>query len=406
MCLKIKARNFAIFGGKPTFDEPLHVGSPNVGNREQLLRRLVEILDRRWLTNYGPCVQEFEAALALFLGVRHCCVVCNATVGLQIGSRALGLTGEVIVPAFTFVATAHALEWLGLTPVFCDIHPTTYNLNPDRVEELITPRTTGILGVHLWGRPCFVQELTEIARRHRLKLFFDAAHAFACTWKGRMIGNFGEAEVFSFHATKFFNTFEGGAIVTNNDELGAKLQLMKRFGFTEPDHVACLGTNGKMSEISAAMGLTGLDSLSEFVRVNRANYRAYRDALSNISGIRVLESDESEKCNYQYVVLEVDEAVAGIGRDQLKDILWAENILARRYFYPGCHLMEPYRSRCSPVGGRLSVTEELANRVLVLPTGTTIGLEQISLVCDLIHSIMAQGRELSKRMRHLMPTTA
>lgn len=404
--MKTKIRDFAIFGGHPTFEEPLHVGRPNVGNREQLLRRMAEILDRRWLTNYGPCVQEFEAALADLLGVKYCCVVCNATVGLQIASRALGLTGEVIVPAFTFVATAHALQWLGITPVFCDISPTSRNLDPDKVEELITPRTTGVLGVHLWGRPCCIEELTEIAHRHRLKLLFDAAHAFACSWNGQMIGNFGEAEVFSFHATKFFNTFEGGAIVTNNDALGTKLQLIKRFGFTEADYVACLGINGKMSEISAAMGLTGLESLSEFVQVNWRNYRAYREGLSDLPGVYLFKHLESEKCNYQYVVLEIDETVTGISRDQFKDILWAENVLVRRYFYPGCHRMEPYRSLFPQVGARLPVTETLASRVLVLPTGTAVGLEQISLICDLIRSIMAQRRELSTQMQDSMHAAA
>ena len=181
--------------------------------------------------------------------------MCNATVALEIAIRAMGMSGEVIVPSFTFVATAHALQWQEITPVFCDIDPRTHNLDPNRIEEMITPRTTGIIGVHVWGRPCAVDALAEIAQRRHLKLLFDAAHAFGCSYQGQMIGNFGDAEVFSFHATKFFNTFEGGAVVTNDDELAAKMRLMKNFGFHGYDNVIYVGTNGKMSEVSAAMGL-------------------------------------------------------------------------------------------------------------------------------------------------------
>src|SRR5205823_3737043 len=203
--------------------------------------RFDDMLDRGWLSNEGPFVQEFEKRIEQMLGVRHCIAMCNATVGLEIAIRAAGLTGEVIVPSFTFVATAHALQWQQITPVFCDIDPKSYTLDPARIEELITPRATGLIGVHLWGRPCDVEALTDIARRYRLKLLFDAAHSFACTHQGRMIGNFGEAEVFSFHATKFVNAFEGGAVVTNNDDLAARIRLMKNFGFAGYDDVVYVG---------------------------------------------------------------------------------------------------------------------------------------------------------------------
>ncbi len=196
----------AIFGGAPALDAVRHVGRPNIGDRRRLLERFNDLLDRRWLTNAGPYVQEFEQKLAALMGVEHCVAMCNGTVALEIAVRAAGLTGEVIVPSFTFVATAHALQWQEITPVFCDIDPTSYCLDPRRVEAMITPRTTGIIGVHLWGRPCDVDALTEIASRHRLKLLFDAAHAFGCSYKGRSVGGFGDAEVLSFHATKFFTT--------------------------------------------------------------------------------------------------------------------------------------------------------------------------------------------------------
>ena len=231
---------------------------------------------------------------------------------LEISIRALGLSGEVIVPSFTFIATAHALQWQEITPVFCDVDPETHNLDPAKVEALITPRTTGIIGVHVWGRPCAVESLQEIAHRHGLKLMFDAAHAFGCSHNGQMIGNFGQAEVFSFHATKFFNTFEGGAVVTNDDDLAAKMRLMKNFGFTGYDQVIYVGTNGKMSEVSAAMGLTGLEDLDEFINTNHRNYKTYQNGLQNVPGIQLISYDEAERNNFQYIIVEVDEAVAGL----------------------------------------------------------------------------------------------
>ena len=220
MSAKPRLYDLAIFGGPPAFAEKLHVGRPNLGNRDRLLARINEMLDRRWLSNNGPFVQEFEAKMAAYLGVRHCIAMCNGTIALEIAIRATGLRGEVIVPSFTFIATAHALQWQEVTPVFCDIDPRTHLIDPAQIEGLITPRTTGIIGVHTWGQPCDVEALSQIAHRRNLTLMFDAAHAFGCSYRGKMIGNFGAAEVFSFHATKFFNTFEGGAIATNDGDLG------------------------------------------------------------------------------------------------------------------------------------------------------------------------------------------
>src|SRR5579862_3203983 len=207
---KVSLRDLAILGGAPAFPAPLHVGRPNLGDRGVLLERINDILDRRWFTNNGHYVQEFERRLAELTGARHCIAMANGTVALEIAIRALDLTGEVILPSMTFVATAHALQWQQIQPVFCDVDPHTFTLDPDRIAELITPRTTGILGVHLWGRVCDVERLSEVAVEHGLKLLFDAAHAFHTSHEGQMVGCFGDAEVFSFHATKFFNTFEGG----------------------------------------------------------------------------------------------------------------------------------------------------------------------------------------------------
>ena len=376
--------SLAIFSGVPAFEEPLHVGRPNIGNRERLLERINSLLDRRWLSNNGPYVQELEQRLAEFLGVKHCIAVCNATIGLEIVIRALELKGEVIVPSFTFIATAHTLQWQEITPIFCDVDPLTHNLDPERVREAVTPRTTGVVGVHIWGRPCAIETLWEIARTNNLKLIFDAAHALGCSHKGTMIGSFGDAEIFSFHATKFFNSFEGGAVTTNSDELARKIRLMKNFGFAGYDDVISVGTNGKMSEVSAAMGLGSLESLDEFINVNRENYKVYRGLLSGIPGIKLVAFDERERCNYQYVVVEIDEAITELSRDQLVEILWAENIRARRYFYPGCHRMEPYQSQYPSAGRRLPETEALVKRVLVLPTGTAVSADDIAEVCDII----------------------
>ena len=384
-------RHLAVLGGKPAFDAPLHVGRPNIGNREHFMEYANAIFDNRWLTNHGPFIAQFEQELNRFLGVKHCIAVCNATIALEILIRALELEGEVIVPSFTFIATAHSLQWLGVRPVFCDIDPLTHNLDPRCVEKLITPRTTGILGVHVWGRPCAIEALQEIARARNLKLIFDAAHAFGCTHAGKMIGGFGNAEVFSFHATKFYNTFEGGAIATNNDNLAARIRRMRNFGFAGYDEVVCVGTNGKMSEISAAMGLTNLQSLDEFIQVNQRNYRQYRQETGRIPGLSLIHYDESEKCNYQYMAVEVDPQITGLQRDDLITVLQAENVLARRYFWPGCHRMEPYRSLFPDAYLSLPQTEKLAGRIMILPTGTAVGEQEIEIICDILRTAIAKA---------------
>ena len=399
---KKQISELAIFGGEPAFEETLHVGRPNIGSRERLLERINDMLDRRWLSNNGPFLLELEQKLADLLDVKHCVVMTNATIALEIAARALGLHGEVIVPSFTFVATAHALQWQEITPVFCDVDPRTHNIDPAKIENLVTPRTTGILGVHVWGRPCDIEALNSIAHKHHLRLLFDAAHAFACTHRGQMIGGFGDAEVFSFHATKFFNTFEGGAITTNNDELAQRMRNMRNFGFAGLDTVIDLGTNGKMSEISAAMGLTSLESLEEFIGVNYHNYRVYVAGLDGIPGIQLIQYDPHEKNNYQYIVVEIDERTAGLNRDMLVKILHAENIRVRRYFYPGCHQMEPYRSYFPNAGLVLPETEKLTQRALQLPTGTALSEMEIEKICKIIRFVIANASEIQERLANLL----
>jgi len=272
--------------------------------------------------------------------------------------------------------------------------PRTHNIDPSKIENLITPRTTGILGVHVWGRACDIEALSGIARKHNLKLMFDAAHAFACTHQGQVIGGFGDAEVFSFHATKFFNTFEGGAITTNNDELAQRIRNMRNFGFAGLDTVIDLGINGKMSEISAAMGLTSLESLDEFIAVNYRNYCAYREGLAGIPGVELVEYEPRERNNYQYIVIEIDEQTAGMSRDILVKILHAENVRARRYFYPGVHQMEPYRSYFPNARLVLPETEKLTQKVLQLPTGTSVSTSDIQIICDMIRFAFEHSRDI------------
>jgi dTDP-4-amino-4,6-dideoxygalactose transaminase len=389
----------AIFGGQPAFEEPLHVGRPNLGRRERLMERIEGVLDRRWFTNQGPLVQAFEQSVAELTGARNCVAMCNGTIALEIMIRAADLAGEVIVPSFTFVATAHSLQWQEIKPVFCDVDPKSHNIDPLRIEELITPRTTGIIGVHLWGRGCDVEVLEALAERHGIDLFFDASHALACSYKGKMIGGFGRAEVFSFHATKFCNTFEGGAVVTNDDELAEKMRLMRNFGFGGKDNVIYIGSNGKMSEVAAAMGLTSIESHEEFIAVNRANYERYRARLDRIPGLNLLRFDDRERCNFHYVVVDVDAETAHLDRDQLVQILEAENVLARRYFFPGAHRMEPYRSYQPQAGLVLPVTQQLSRRLFQLPTGTAIESSHIDRICDILEFACSHGESVRNELK-------
>jgi dTDP-4-amino-4,6-dideoxygalactose transaminase len=370
------------------FEEPLHVGRPNLGSREDFDRLLDGMFDRHWLTNAGPLVVDLERRIAELLDVRHCVTMTNGTIALEIAIRALGLTGEVIVPSYTFVATAHALHWQGLTPVFADIDERTHNLDPESVRGMITPRTSGIIGVHLWGRPAPVQELQALADEHGLKLLFDAAHAFGTSLDGQMIGSFGSAEVLSFHATKFFNTFEGGAVVTNDDELANQMRLMRNFGFVDFDEVVYPGTNGKMTEVCAAIGLVNLDAMDTFVTRNVENYTAYSDVFAASDVVQLCEYDKRGRSNYQYVVLELMPSVSE-HRDRLVADLHAENVRARKYFWPGCHQMEPYKSLFPHAGLFLPNTVLVADRVIVLPTGTAVEAEDCRRIGEFMLSKLA-----------------
>jgi dTDP-4-amino-4,6-dideoxygalactose transaminase len=367
----------------------LHVGRPNIGDRERFLARVNDILDRRWLSNNGPVVQEFEKKVAEILGVKHALALCNATVAIEISARVLGMHGEVILPSYTFVATAHALQWQGITPVFADMDPATHNIDPAKIEALITPRTTGIVGVHVWGRACHTEVIEKIAAKHTLKVMYDASHGFGCSTQGRMLGGFGSCEVFSFHATKFINCFEGGVVATNDDDLAYQMRMMTNFGFTGYDRVEYLGINGKMNEVCAAMGLTNLEVMSDIIDVNRRNYLTYCEELRSVAGVSVMAYDPAERNNYQYVVIVVDPDACLRNRDEIIEALHAENVIARKYFWPGCHRMEPYRTTQPETWKRLPETERVAAQVIVLPTGQTVDEETVRRVCRIIKDAVA-----------------
>ncbi len=386
--------DLAVFGGPEAFLNPLFVGRPNAIERARLFERLDWVLDNNWLTNGGPLTTEFEGRIAELANAKHCVATCNATAGLQLLARAAGLTGEIIMPSMTFAATAHALRWLNLDPVFCDIDPLTGCLDVAAAESAITNRTSAIVGVHLWGRACDVDGLTKLAANRGLALFFDAAHALGCTAHGQAVGSFGQAEVFSFHATKVVNAFEGGAVVTDDAELAQRMRSLQNFGIGLTAGHPAGGTNSKMNEACAAMGLTSLDSFPEVILRNKTNYELYRSELDDLPGVEIVSFPRQEQNNFQYVILQLDKSRSGISRDLLLKVLAAEQVAAKPYFSPPCHQLEPYVS-ASPQS--LPHTERLADRVLALPTGTGTSAEDIRRVSNIIKIAVTQGSSVSSR---------
>jgi dTDP-4-amino-4,6-dideoxygalactose transaminase len=390
----------AILGGPSSFSETLHVGRPHVSGREAFLHRVEAMLDRRWLTNNGPCVVELEERIAARTGVNHCVVMANATIALSLLARAGRLTGEVIVPSFTFVATAHAFDWLGIVPVFCDIDAASWTLDASACEAAIGPSTSAIIGVHTFGRPCDVAALRAVADRHHLPLYFDAAHAFGCSHENRPIGSWGDAEVFSFHATKVFHTFEGGAVTTNDEGLATELRLLRNFGFRGLDDVGGPGINAKMPEVCAAMGLSNLDVFDATIGASRVTFERYRDGLADIPGLELRDHETTDRRNWHYVVAEIaDEDAFGLDRDALVEVLAAENVLARRYFFPGVHAMEPYRTRDPKAGDRLPQTVRAAARSLALPAGSDISRDQVERICAIVRAAGVQAPAILEALR-------
>ena len=314
----------ALCGGTPLFSEPKYIGTPTIPDRATLHARLDEMLDARRLTNDGPFVKDLEKRLSDMNGGVEAVTVCNATVGMQLLIKALGLTGEIVLPSFTFIATAHACLWERLNPVFVDVDPTTHVIDADLVAAQITDRTAAILGVHLWGRMCPVRELERAVQGRDIPIIFDAAHALGCTYHGTPMATLGTASVVSFHATKFIQSLEGGAVLTPDTTLATRLRLLRNFGFAGYDNVVSIGTNAKLDEFSAAMGIGSLEGMDALVARNRTNRNAYKTALAGLPGLSLYEYDESEANNFQYLIVSVDPVACPFTRDELVMFLHAE----------------------------------------------------------------------------------
>jgi dTDP-4-amino-4,6-dideoxygalactose transaminase len=346
---------------------PIYVTSPSLPPLAEFIPYLKEIWESKWLTNNGQFHQQFEAALAEYLGVKHVSFFTNGMIALQVGMQALQLTGEVITTPFTFVATTHAIHLHGCTPVFCDIEPDTFTLDPAKVGALITPRTTAIMPVHVYGNPCRHEELKKIADRYGLKLFYDAAHVFGVKQNGLSVANQGDLSMLSFHATKVFNTLEGGALVTNNPALKQRIDSLRNFGFANEVTVTNTGSNGKVDELRSAFGLLQLKYVDGEISRRRQVATFYREHLNTIPGIRILHDLPNVQHNYGYFPILVDSETYGMSRDALYDKLKAHDIFARRYFYPLCSQFPMYLHLPSAKPTNLPVAEKIASHVLCLP---------------------------------------
>ncbi|KPW37254.1 MULTISPECIES: dTDP-4-amino-4,6-dideoxy-D-glucose aminotransferase VioA [Pseudomonas] len=361
---------------------PIPVTRPLLPPLEEFIPYLEHIWESRQLTNGGPFHQQLEKELAEYLGVQHLSLFSNGTLALMTAIQALRIKGEVITTPYSFVATAHSLLWNSLTPVFVDIDPGTYNLDPERIEEAITPATTAIMPVHCYGIPCDVDRIQQIADRYGLKVIYDAAHAFGVQHRGQSLLNHGDLSVLSFHATKVFNTFEGGAIISPDAKTKQRIDYLKNFGFADEVTVVAPGINGKMSEINAAFGLLQLKYIDEALLKRQRIDERYRDALATVPGLKILWKS-TEKHNYSYFPVLVTEDFA-ISRDDLYQRFRDHNILARRYFYPLISTFPMYRGLDSAKPDRLRVATGLSSQILCLPIYDSLTDEAFDSIIDVI----------------------
>ncbi|MCI1966662.1 MAG: DegT/DnrJ/EryC1/StrS family aminotransferase [Oscillospiraceae bacterium] len=355
---------------------------------EEYVDKIKGIWDTCWMTNMGPVYQELEQDMKKYLACKNLELYVNGHMALDVAIKALRLTGEVLTTPFTFASTTHALVLNGLTPVFCDIKPDDYTIDEDKVESLITKKTSAILAVHVYGRPCNIKRLREIADKHHLKLLFDAAHAFGVRVDGEPIANFGDVSMFSFHATKVFNTIEGGALVYRDDSLTRSLKSLRNFGIESPESVVQPGLNAKMNEFAAAMGVCNLKYLDENIRKRKHVAEFYSSRLKDCPGIQMIdfENDSRVTWNYSYFPITVDEKKAGCTRDDLFEGLQKENIFTRKYFYPLVPDYECYREqfgRCP-----LPVARYVADRVLTLPMYADLTEEDLERICRAVLKII------------------
>jgi len=360
------------------------VTKPFLPPLEEFTPYLEQIWERGQLTNNGPFHRQFEAELAQYLGVKYVSLFTNATLALVTALQALRITGEVITTPYSFVASTHSLWWNNIKPVFVDVEADFCNLDPEKIEAAITPQTTAILPVHVYGNPCNVGRIKEIADRYKLKVIYDACHTFGVTINNEPVLNFGDLSVMSFHATKVFNTFEGGAIISHDENMKKHIDYLKNFGFAGETTVVEPGINGKMSEIQSAMGLLQLKHVDENIKHRREITMRYREKLSDVVGIRFLNDEPDVKYCYPYFPIFVDEEKYGMSRDALYEKLKENDIYGRRYFYPLISQFPMYRGIESAKKGKMPVAEELTEQVICLPLYPELPLDTIELVCNLI----------------------
>lgn len=365
-------------------EQPIYVTQPSLPPLDEYVELLRDIWGRKWLTNKGHYHEVFEQQLADYLGVKYVSLFCNGMIALQVGLQALKITGEVITTPYSFPATTHALWWNHCTPVFCDIDPNTCNLDPNKIESLITPNTTAILPVHVYGIPCDVDAIQKIADTYGLKVLYDAAHAFGVKMNGQSVLNFGDLSMLSFHATKVFNTAEGGALVTNDPKLKARIDNLKNFGFAGETKVIAPGTNGKMNELQAALGIVQLRYIGENIKKRLDIDRTYRQLFAEVRGIRCLDLPPQVFRNGAYFPIFVNEWEYGIGRDNLYEKLKAQGVWCRRYFYPLISNMSMYQNIVSASKEHLSTANDISETVLCLPIFAELSHEQVDLIWQII----------------------
>lgn len=368
------------------FSQPIYVTRPVMPDLDRVTEKLKVVWDSKWLANGGVQHKELEERIRVFLKAPQASLFNNGTIALMVAIQSLRLQGEVITTPFTFAATTHVLPWNNITPVFCDVDPERLTINPDRIESLITGRTSAILGVHVYGMPCHVDRIQEIADRHGLRVIYDAAHAFGTEIGDRGIGTFGDISMFSFHPTKLFHTAEGGALTYNDPHLKQRVDLLKNFGIRNEFEVILPGINGKMNELSAVIGLTVLDLVDE----ERARRKIIRDAytrqLEGVPGLRLLQAPAGVKHSEQYLVLRVDADRFGATRDDVYDYLRQNNVFARKYFYPLTSDYPCYQQLPSAREGALPVAQRVSREVLCLPFYGDLLPAEVAAICELIVS--------------------
>lgn len=360
------------------------VTSPLLPPLEEFLPYLENIWQSKQLTNGGPYHQELEKALADYLGVQHISLFANGTLALVTALQALRITGEVITTPYSFVATSHSLLWNGIKPVFVDIDPVTCNLDPARIEAAITPATTAILPVHCYGIPCDTDHIQRIADNYGLKVIYDAAHCFAVKQGGVSILNHGDLSIVSFHATKVFNTFEGGAIICPNEKIKRRIDYLKNFGFADETTVVAPGINGKMNEVQAAFGLLQLKHVDRAFEIRKQIYENYQQALGHVHGLSLLPLPEDTDWNYAYCPIFVNANLFPLTRDGLYNRFKEQGILVRRYFYPLISEFPMYKGYDSSAPANLPVASQMAQQVLCLPVHPNLTTAEQDRIIDII----------------------